>query len=1068
MFKLNKDLGWICFALVVCLCLFSVQTLAQEITLEAFEQLEYRHIGPQGNRVIAATGVAGQPNIYYIGAASGGIFKTEDAGTTWKPIFDDQEVSSVSALAVASSLPSVVWAGTGETFLRSNNSIGNGIYKSVDSGKSWTHMGLEKTGRIGRIAIHPQNPDIVFAAALGHCYGPQPERGIYRTTDGGDTWERVLFVDEDTGAADVVMDLNNPQILFAGTWQVITKTWGRESGGPGSGIYRSRDGGDTWQKIVGHGLPTTPVGKIGLAIAPSNSNRVYALIETGDGVPWKGVETTVGQLWGSENGGDDWKLISRDRALAGRANFYTRAVVAPDDEDEVYFIAAMLSVSLDGGLTSKRIARELHGDHHDMWIDPLDGDRIIETNDGGIGISVNRGKTWRQINLPIAQMYHVAVDNRIPYYVLGNRQDGPSQRGPSNSLLSSGEIPRGMWHSVGGSECGFAIPDPVDNNIVWSGGYPGGPLDRFDLNTGHSQAVEVWPNNLWGTPAADLKYRFQWTFPIAISPHDHNRVYVGSQYVHQTTDGGHSWKDISPDLSLNDEEMQQISGGLNPENASIEYANVIFAIAESPVESGVIWAGTNDGQVQVTRDGGTEWTNVTANIPDLPPLGTVSNIEPSRYDAGTAYITVDFHQMNNRDPFIYKTTDYGRTWKSLSSDIPKSVFSYTHCVREDPVRMGLLYVGTENALYVSFNDGDNWMPLQTNLPHAPVHWLVVQEHFNDLVVGTYGRGFWILDDITPLQQLTSDVTGSEVHLFSPRPAYRFRYVAAPMSQRGDTVTGQNPTYGAALHYYLKSAPEGPIEIDIVDDKGETVRSLEGPKKPGINRVWWNLRTERTTEVKLRTPPQYAPYIEIGNDGWRPLPTFGQGRMSILVPPGTYTVKLKVGEEQQSQELVVRKDPNSSGTEADIQEQTKLLLAVRDNVNEVAELINQIEWIREQIAHLGSMLEKDENAEAILTTGKDLDEKLIAVEENLHQMKLTGRGQDMARWPSQLISKLWSLAQKVSVADYPPTTQQVARGREYAAMVSEHQGRFKAVVESELTALNRQLGEKGLPTIYVVQ
>jgi photosystem II stability/assembly factor-like uncharacterized protein len=828
---------------------------AQEITSEAFEQLVYRHIGPQGNRVSAVAGVAGDPLVYYVGAASGGIFKTEDSGTTWKPIFDDQPVSSIGSLAVTPSQPNIVWAGTGETALRSNNSIGNGIYKSIDGGKTWTHMGLENTGRIGRIAIHPKNPDVLFAAAMGHCYGPQPERGVFRTTDGGETWEKVLFVDENTGAADVVMDPNNPEILFAGTWQVITKTWGRESGGPGSGIYRSTDGGTTWKHLTGHGLPTTPLGKIGLAIAPSNSDRVYALIETGDGVPWKGVETTAGQLWGSEDGGENWKLVSRDRALAGRANYYTRCLVSPDDEDEVFFIAAMLSVSLDGGLTSKRIAQELHGDHHDMWIDPLDGDRIIESNDGGIGISVNRAKTWRQINLPIAQMYHVAVDNRIPYFVYGNRQDGPSQRGPSNSLLRGGEIPRGMWHGVAGAESGFAIPDPVDNNIVWSGGYPGGPLDRFDLRTGHARAVDVWPNNLWGTPAADLEYRFQWTFPIAISPHDHNRVYVGSQYLHQTTNGGHSWETISPDLSLNDKEMQQISGGLNPENASIEYANVVFAIAESPLEDGVIWAGTNDGLVQVTRDGGANWTNVTANIPDLPPLGTVSNIEPSRYDAGTTYITVDFHQMNNRDPYVYKTTDYGKTWKSVSSDIPRSVFSYAHCVREDPVRKGLLYLGTENALYVSFNDGGNWHPLQTNLPHAPVHWLTIQDHFNDLVVGTYGRGFWILDDVTPLQQLTSGVMELDVHLFAPRPAYRFHFVTSPMSQRADTAVGKNPPYGASRqrrpnHTKSRRKDKGGHQPGLVEPEDGAIERGEVENEPSLCPV----RESRPGRLAASTDP----------------------------------------------------------------------------------------------------------------------------------------------------------------------------------------------------------------------
>jgi photosystem II stability/assembly factor-like uncharacterized protein len=1062
---------WQWHGLAVCLSLSlatfggAAATWAQELTPEAFTEMKYRHLGPQGNRVIAVAGVPGDPDIYYVGAASGGIFKTEDAGTTWKPIFDEQPVSSIGSLAVAPSAPNVIWAGTGETFLRSNNSIGNGIYKSTDSGKTWEHMGLEATGRIGRIAIHPRNPDIVYAAALGHCYGPQPDRGVYRTLDGGETWERVLFVDEDTGAADIAMDPDNPDVLFAGTWQVVTKTWGRESGGPGSGLYRSRDGGTTWQKLT-KGLPTTPLGKIGVAIAPSDTDRVYALLETGDGVPWKGVETSEGVLWSSEDGGDSWRMVSRDRALAGRANYYTRAVVSPDDEYEVYFIAAMLSVSLDGGATSKRIGRELHGDHHDMWIDPLDGERIIESNDGGIGISVNRGETWRQINLPIGQLYHVATDDRIPYFVYGNRQDGPSQRGPSNSLLSSGEIPRGMWHSVGGSESGFAIPDPVDQNIVWSGGYPGGPLDRYNLETGHARAVGVWPNVLWGTPAADLEYRFQWTFPIVISPHDHNRVYVGSQYVHQTTNGGQSWTTISPDLSLNDKEMQQISGGLNPENASIEYANVIFAIAESPIEDGVIWAGTNDGLVHVTRDGGTSWTNVTDNISGLPTLGTVSNIEPSRHAAGTAYLTVDFHQMNNRDPHVYKTADYGSTW-SFIGDIPKSVFSYAHCVREDPVRPGLLYLGTENAIYVSFDDGESWTSLQSNLPHAPVHWLQIQEHFNDLAVATYGRGFWILDDLTPLQQLTADVAGNDVHLFAPRAAYRFQFVEGPMSQRGDTAIGENPPYGASINYYVKSELDAPVEVTILDASGNTVRTLDGSKGSGIQRVWWDLRTESSTEVKLRTSPLYAPYFGVGDDGTRELPTFGSGRISILVRPGTYTVKLVAGDMEQTQSLEVRKDPNTDGTLDDVEAQITLVEAIRDDLERVAAMINQIEWIRVQIDQREALAAAGENASGVSDELSGLDEKLIGVEENLFQMKLTGRGQDMARWPAQLITKLWGLAREVSAADFPPTSQQAARQGEYAALVAQHRASLDAIVGQDLAQVNAALAGAGLPVIHVV-
>jgi len=1040
---------------------------SQEISPYMYKQLKYRHIGPVGNRVIAVVGVPGNPNVYYAGAASGGIFKTTDSGFHWEPIFDDQPVSSIGSLAIAPSDPNIVWAGTGETFLRSNNSIGNGIYKSTDSGKTWKHMGLEKTGRIGRVLIHPKDPDIVFAAAMGHCYGLQPERGVFRTTDGGKTWERVLFVDENTGCSDIAMDRNNPRILFAGMWQVETKTWGRWSGGPGSGVFMSKDGGTTWKRLTGHGLPEPPLGKIAVAVAPSNSNRVYALIETGMGVPWKGKETSSGVLWSSDNGGENWKLVSYDLNLAGRYNYYTRCAVAPDDYNEIYFLAARFSVSIDGGKTIRSIGQELHVDHHDMWIDPTNRDRMIQANDGGVGISVNRGQSWIQINLPIAQMYHVATDKQIPYYVYGNRQDGPSCKGPSNSRLGRGGIPRGMWHSVAGGESGFAIPDPVDNKIVWSGGNPALPLYRYDERTRHARSVTVWPVDGWGKPAADRKYRFQWTFPIAISPHDHNRVYVGSQYVHQTTDGGHRWTIISPDLSTNDKSKQQISGGLTPENSSVEYCCLIFAIAESPLEEGLIWAGSNDGLVHVTRDGGANWENVTPNIPNLPPWGTVSNIEPSRYDAGTCYITVDFHQVNNRNPYVYKTTDYGKSWKSISSDIPRSVFSYAHCVREDPVRKGLLYLGTENALYVSFNDGANWTPLQTNLPHAPVHWMVIQEHFNDLVVATYGRGFWIMDDITPLQQLTPQVLKSDVHLFSPRLAYRFRNIAPPESQQDDLCLGQNPPYGASINYYLKSAAKGDVKIAILDEKGKTIRTLKGTKEPGINQVWWDLMYEPLKEARLRTSPLYAPHVRVGPQGWRSLPSRGT-RITILAAPGAYTVKLTVGGKEFSQKLTVKKDPHSAGSKRDIRLQVKLLLEIRDNINSVVDMINQIEWIRKQIYDLATLLKEDKSAEPLITAGKELDKRLIAVERNLFQMKLTGRGQDLLRWPSKLISELWFLAGSVGSSDFPPTTQQVEVHEMFKKQLATYQSQLNEMLDKDLPAFNSQLKEKNIPNIIIVK
>jgi len=1049
------------FAAVIGFIAFPHPVCGQKIDPGLFKNLRYRHIGPVGNRVSAVAGIPGNPHVYFAGAASGGVWKTEDGGITWKPVFDDQEVQSIGSLAAAPSDPNIVWAGTGEAFIRSNISIGNGIYKSTDGGKTWKHMGLEKTGRIARVVVDPRNPDVVFAAALGHAYGPQKERGVYRTTDGGVTWEKVLFVDENTGCGDIAMDPNNPRVLFAGMWQIEIHTWGRESGGPGSGLYRSVDGGTTWKKLEGHGFPRPPLGKIAVAVAPSDSRRIYALIETGDGVPWKGKPTSTGVLWRSDDGGDTWKLVNHDHSLTQRPHYYSRCAVAPDDPDEVYFLAPRFSVSLDGGETARR-APMMGGDNHDIWIDPTDGDRMVVGNDQYISISTNRGETWRGHGLPIAQMYHVAVDNRIPYFVYGNRQDGPSCRGPSNSLLGGGGIPLGEWHSCGGFESGFAIPDPVENDIVWSGNY-GGALDRYDERRRTARPVSVWPDYPMGWPAADLKYRFQWTFPICISPHDHNRVYVGSQHVHMTTDGGQSWKVISPDLSTNDKSKQQSSGGLTPDNASVEYACLVFAIAESPLEQGVIWAGTNDGLLHVTRDGGGHWTDVTGNLPGLPPWGTVSNIEPSRYEAGACYVTFDFHQVNNRDPFVYKTEDYGATWRLISSGIPKSVFSYAHCIKEDPVRKGLLYLGTENALYVSFDDGKNWVPLQVNLPHAPVHWMEIQPRFNDLVVATYGRGFWILDDITPLQQLSEEVLRSEAHLFKPRPAYRFRSISRPMGNPHDPAVGENPPYGASIHYYLKEKPEGKVEIRIRDEKGDTIRTLTGNGVPGLHRVWWDLRYEPSERIKLRTKPLYADWVELGEEGWRPYVGWG-GPVNLRAAPGTYTVELLVGGKTFSEELVVRKDPGAEGTEEDVRRQVEMLLELRRESDTVAGMVNRIEWIRRQIQDLAAMLKEKGDAEALVKAGQALEEKLMAVEGNLVQLKYTGAGQDALRWPMKLYGKISTLAGSVGTADYPPTTQMIEVHEMFKKQIAGYQEELRVLLEKDVPEYNRTLAESGLQAI----
>jgi len=831
-----------------------------------YGNLHWRFIGPEGNRFATAAGIPGDPATYYVGAASGGVYKTTDGGVNWTSLFDAQPVQSIGALAVDPSDANTVWAGTGEAHIRSHISVGQGIYKSQDAGKTWALMGLEQTGRIARVVVHPKDSNVVLACALGHAYGPQPERGVFRTTDGGGTWTRTLFADENTGCSDLAMDPSNPRILFAGMWSIEIHTWGRVSGGPGGGLFTSRDGGLTWTKLTGNGLPTKPVGKVAVAIARSNPNRVYAMIETGDGVPLDGQDTESGQVWRSEDGGSTWRIVTYDRNAMGRAHYYSRIVVAPDDEDEVYFLTASYAKSIDGAhtLVTQQRAQAPGGDHHDIWIDPTNPNRQIVAHDQGLSISINRGRTWFRQRLTNAQIYHVTVDNEIPYNVLGNKQDEPSYRGPSNSRLGSGVgadpgIPRAMWHSVGGGESGWATPDPTNSKLVWStasgSGMVGGIVVRFDENRRQLRNVEVWPYQQNGPPA-DLKYRFVWDAPLHISPHDNNTIYVGSQHLHRTTNGGQSWEEISPDLTLNDKTRQGSSGGLTPDNIGVEYTGVVYGIAESPRERGLIWVGTNDGLVQVTRDAGKSWTNVTRNLPGLPPWGSVRSIAPSKYDAATAYLTVDFHQANNRDPFIYKTTDYGRTWKAITTGIPKSMLSCAKVIIEDPVRRGLLYVGTENAIYASFDDGENWQPLQIDLPHAPVSGIVVQPHFNDLVISTYGRGFFILDDITPLQQPTPQVLAADAHLFPPRAAYRFRPITAPSTTYDDPTVGENPRDGASINYHLKSAPSAPATVTILDGKNQVVRTLPGTVRAGLNRIYWDLRGEPTVEprpARARSP-----------------------------------------------------------------------------------------------------------------------------------------------------------------------------------------------------------------------
>lgn len=1025
---------------------------AQGIDTSAFRALRWRELGPaRGGRSVAVGGTTSRPLEYWMGTTGNGVWKTTDGGMNWQPSSDQAFGGTVGAIGVSESNPDVVYVGGGETHIRGNTSHGDGLWKTTDGGRTWKEMGLRATRHIARVRVHPTNPDIVYVGALGHAFGPNPERGVFKSTDGGATWNRILFRNDSTGISDLIMDPNDPNTLYAAFWHAYRRPWMLNSGGPGGGIMKTTDGGATWTELTANrGLPRGIWGKVGLAVSPANSRRVWAIIEHDSGGVYR-----------SDDAGQTWEWINRDRSLRQRAWYYSKIYADPKDTNVVYGLNVQFFRSTDGGRTFRQQIQVPHGDNHDMWIAPNDPQRMVQANDGGANVSFTGGRTWTDQEFATAQMYHVSTTNHFPYWVCGAQQDNSTLCGPSRS---EGTISIADWKDAGGGESGYVTANPSDPDIIYAGSYSG-YLTRKDMRTGLERNINAYPLNPMGHSSEDIRYRFQWTFPIVVSQHDSKVLYVGGSRLFKSTNEGQSFTMISPELARRDPRTMGASGGpITKDQTGVETYGTIFTLSESPKNAQLLWAGTDDGYIWITRNGGTNWTNVTPR--DIGDFTRVSIIEASSFDEGTAYVAANRFQQDDFAPSLWRTTDYGVTWTKIVTGIPADEF--TRVIRHDPARRGLLYAGTERGAWVSFNDGANWQSLQRNLPPVPVHDLVVKE--GDLVAGTHGRSFWILDDLSALRQVTPEITRKPVHLFQPRDAYRIQWGGGGFGGGGGGAQaaaasrpGQNPASGVMVHYHIARDSQ-PVKIEFLAPDGSIIKTYENDARPvpaptpgqgagqagggfgggaaarpgnarGLNSFNWNLRYPDAVTFP-------------GMIMW------AGSTVGPVAPAGTYSVRVTVGSEApQVARFNLLNDPRSDATAADLQAQFDFLIQVRDKTSEANNAVRTIRNVRAQIEErVNAAPRLRRNADALLA-------QLAAVEQEVYQVR-NQSGQDPLNYPIRINNKIAALAGVAASGPYKPTDQTIEVYNEVSAMLKVQTDRLDKTLREDLERFNRQVRAAG--------